>query len=91
MKKNADKVLANKSKRRSSTLLRTPNWLNSGHYFEMESIFKYCSSLRSIGLDYHVDHIIPLNGKNVSGLHVPTNLQVIPAKVNRHKSSKFFV
>lgn len=91
MKKNADKVLANKSKRRSSKLLRTPNWLNSGHYFEMESIFKYCSSLRSIGLDYHVDHIIPLQGNNVSGFHVPWNLQVIHSTENFKKGNRHYV
>jgi hypothetical protein len=75
-------------KRHTAELKRTPKWLNDGQLFEIEAIYNYCSSLRHIGLDYHVDHIVPLRGKTVSGLHVPWNLQVIPAKDNLSKGNR---
>jgi len=75
-------------KRYTAELKRTPSWLNDGQLFEIEAIYNYCSSLRRIGLNYHVDHIVPLRGKTVSGLHVPWNLQVMPAKDNLAKGNR---
>ena len=43
------------------------------------------------GFAWHVDHIIPLKNKLVSGLHVPTNIQVIPAITNKQKFNSFVV
>ena len=68
---------------------RMPEWLTDVDLLEMESIYEYCSALRKCGLDYHVDHIVPLRGTIVSGLHVPWNLQVIPGTENMSKGNKY--
>lgn len=56
---------------------------------EVYDVYKQCAQLRQLGHDVEVDHIVPLLGKNVSGLHVPWNLAIIPAKENRTKTNKF--
>lgn len=61
----------------------TPSWLTNNHVSEMDDIYKFCPS------GHHVDHIIPLKGENVSGLHVPWNLQYLFAKENIKKGNKF--
>jgi len=87
--KHAARVLANKAKYRAAKLQATPRWLNKGHWFEIGCVYLYRDSLKRIGLDYHVDHIVPLQGKKVSGLHVPENLQVLPADRNRLKNNHY--
>ena len=58
---------------------------------KMLAIYAECSKRNELAgyIKWHVDHIIPLRGKNVWGLHVHTNLQVIPAKENIAKSNKY--
>lgn len=88
-KVNAGRKRALDKKRLAAQKQRTPVWLDVVDHAEMEFTYIWCNALRACGLDYHVDHIIPLQGKIVSGLHVPSNLQVIPAKLNLSKNNRW--
>lgn len=65
---------------------RIPKWTTGSDWIEMNWAYEIAHN-RSIetGIDYQVDHIIPLKGKNVCGLHVPQNLQILTAKENNKK------
>lgn len=71
---------------------RIPTWLSEDDKWMVEQAYEL-AAIRSkmFGFKWHVDHVIPLNGKLVSGLHVPTNLQVIPWVENLKKHNKFEV
>lgn len=59
------------------------------HYGEMRAIYAEARRLsRETGTPHHVDHIVPLSGRTVSGLHVPWNLAAIPASENRRKGNR---
>lgn len=79
---------ANKAKRRAATLQRTPKWLNAFHFAAIKLFYSKAKHLRENGFDYEVDHIIPLQGVNVSGLHVPWNLRIIEKFKNRSKGNR---
>lgn len=69
---------------------RTPKWLSEEQRKEIKEIYRKAVDLeRSSGVPHQADHIVPLRGDNVSGLHVPWNLQVLTAKQNAEKSNKF--
>ena len=87
--KNKDVINAAVARRKAAKLLRTPEWLDAVDQAEIDFTYEYCAALRSCGMDYHVDHIVPLQGRNVSGLHVPSNLQVISAKENVSKKNRW--
>lgn len=88
--KNKAKVVAYVRHRQTAKLQRTPKWLTKEHLRQIEIEYKlaeWCTLVT--GEDYQVDHIVPLRGKTVSGLHVPWNLQVITKAANVEKSNKW--
>ena len=89
---NLPAFAASAAKRRAVKLLRTPSWLSEYDIWLIEEIY-VLAALRTklTGVVWHVDHIVPLQGGFVSGLHIPINLQVITAKENMYKSNKFEV
>ena len=86
--RNPDKVNAATAKRRASKLNATPNWLTEEHHKDIEQFYWLAKDLCAVtGERYEVDHIVPLQGENVSGLHVPWNLQVLPRDINASKGN----
>lgn len=65
---------------------RSPSWANLDH---IAGMYELCGLFRGAGLDLHVDHIIPLQGEIVSGLHVENNLQLLPRLENIGKKNLF--
>lgn len=85
---NRGKVNCKNLKRKASKLQRSIP-LSEQHQSDLSHIYEQAALLRELGYDVHVDHIIPLQGELVSGLHVPWNLQIISAGENISKSNKF--
>jgi len=89
-KHNPHKVAEISAKKRATKLQRQPKWLT---YDQRQKIKEFYETARilsnSFEVNFHVDHIVPLRGKFVSGLHVPWNLTILTAEQNMAKSNKF--
>ena len=70
------------------TKQRMPSWADPD---AIRKIYEDCAALNEKHgpRSYHVDHIIPLQGDAVSGLHVENNLQILKAVDNIKKSNKY--
>jgi len=87
---NKDIINFHTSKRYTAKKQRLPIWLTEENLKQIQVMYTLATSLnKSTGVQWHVDHIIPLQGKNVSGLHVPENLQVIQGSLNIKKGNRF--
>ena len=90
IKNNPYKHATNQAKRRTIKLQRTPKWLTKQDFKTMEMFYEFAAELTKLSsIEYVVDHIVPLQGKNISGLHVPTNLQFLTRKENASKGNRF--
>jgi hypothetical protein len=86
---NPGKVRADMGKRRAAKMQRTPAWLTEDDFWLMEQAYELATlRTKMFGFAWHVDHVLPLQGTYVSGLHMPYNLQVIPASENIRKANK---
>ncbi len=79
-KNNQDVVQAKNARHRAAKLKAMPLWLTSEQHQLIRDFYRLA---RATGLT--VDHIVPLQGKTVCGLHVPWNLQLLPRRENCSK------
>ena len=85
-KKNSDKRVFYQNKRKASVINRTPKWADLKM---IEYFYSYAKMLTACtNISHVVDHVIPLQGKNVSGLNVHNNLIVIKRNINQIKYNK---
>jgi hypothetical protein len=77
---NKEQYVANRARRRARELNALPSWA------DLDAIAEF---YRVKPEGFHVDHIIPLQGKLVCGLHTLNNLQYLTAFDNKSKSNKF--
>lgn len=82
----------NNQKRRDGVKDRTPFWLTENHHKMIASLNETCNNMNKLvgARSYHVDHIIPLHGDTVSGLHVPWNLQISHGQTNLVKGNRVY-
>lgn len=83
---NAPKRLACQRNRDARKLQATPGWFDKA---AVEAIYEEAARLSAVtGIEHHVDHIIPLRGRQVCGLHVQNNLMAVPREWNSSKGAK---
>lgn len=85
---NPHKVSADSCKRRAQRINATPAWADVA---AMETLYKKRDELNKLwGVEFEVDHIVPLRSKRVCGLHCEANLQLIERSLNRRKSNSWW-
>jgi len=83
---------ASYAKRRAAKIQRTPGWLDDRDLIVIKAFYTIAQMLSRVNNEaWHVDHKIPLQGVFVSGLHVPSNLQLMRGIENETKRNEYYV
>jgi hypothetical protein len=84
---NPDKVNAGCSNYRARKLQATPPWLTQAMKTDIQFFYTIREQMKNPSA-WHIDHVVPLMGETARGLHVPWNLQLLPAPENMSKHNK---
>lgn len=76
---------ARQAKRNAIKHQATPPWAD---HQKIRAVYAWAKHLEPLGINCEVDHIVPLRGKNVCGLHVHDNLRVVIDVENRSKGAR---
>jgi hypothetical protein len=88
-KEHPERSSFHKAKYRYNKMDATPSWLTEDQLADMARLHELCRKFEQLmPAKYHVDHIVPLQGKTVCGLNVPWNLQILEAKANIRKGNR---
>jgi hypothetical protein len=91
-KRNKSKISCNTMAYNNRKTQAKPQWLSSIHLAQIAEMYDVAlARTTQTGIVHHVDHIYPLKGLDGCGLHVPWNLQVIPAAENISKGNRITV
>lgn len=90
LKANPEACAVNYAKRRARKINATPAWFAEFDDFAICEAYHLARKRKqTTGFPWHVDHVVPLMGKRVCGLHIAANLAVIPATLNVKKGNRF--
>ena len=84
-KSNLHIYSSNTAKRRASKKNATPLWVDQE---AVKGMYELAAVFNRTGINLHVDHIVPLQGDTVCGLHCEVNLQLLPASDNISKGNR---
>lgn len=86
VQRHPERHAATQARRRARKLLATPSWADAAAIAAIYAEARARSA--ATGVQHDVDHVLPLRGKYVSGLHVHNNLQIITAVENKQKGNQ---